>query len=303
MGWREVGWGCKEIDGMGWREVGWGWKEIDGLDCRRVGCGWKEIDGMGWREVGWGCKEIDGMGCREVGWGCKEIDGMGWREVRWGCKEIDGMGWREVGWGCKEIDGRVKGTDDDSEYNQNNWVYFGGGGGNFDIAANGWIVLNQRCLNGETYTGTCARATAETGGGGVCGCRDLVGSNHLPDLPLLLPGEEPVLGLLQKQVCVWGVCVCVWGGVVAVTWLALTICLTYLFCCPCRNPCSGYCRNRCVCGGVGVCVGAVTWLALTICLAYRFCCPCRNPCSGYCRNSRDLVGSNHLPGLPLLLPV
>ncbi|GFR85842.1 hypothetical protein ElyMa_000706100 [Elysia marginata] len=50
--------------------------------------------------------------------------------------------------------GRVKGTDDDSDYNQNNWVYFGGGGGNFDIAANGWIVLNQKCLNGETYIGT-----------------------------------------------------------------------------------------------------------------------------------------------------
>ncbi|RUS73048.1 hypothetical protein EGW08_019186 [Elysia chlorotica] len=54
--------------------------------------------------------------------------------------------------------GRVKGEDDDSDYNQNNWVYFGGGGGNFDIAANGWVVLNQRCKDGESYTGTATIA-------------------------------------------------------------------------------------------------------------------------------------------------
>ena len=53
----------------------------------------------------------------------------------------------------KHFPGRLKGDDDDSSYNLNDWYYFGGGGEKFAVAANGRVALTEYCLDGESYSG------------------------------------------------------------------------------------------------------------------------------------------------------
>ncbi|RUS72877.1 hypothetical protein EGW08_019364, partial [Elysia chlorotica] len=49
--------------------------------------------------------------------------------------------------------GTVEGADDDSDYNQNNHIYYGGSGGKFAVMATGEIVLTEACTDGEGFTG------------------------------------------------------------------------------------------------------------------------------------------------------
>ncbi|KAK3768231.1 hypothetical protein RRG08_031025 [Elysia crispata] len=51
------------------------------------------------------------------------------------------------------IVGQVEGKDDDSEYNQNNFLYFGGGGSEIAVMATGDVVLTRNCSDGETFSG------------------------------------------------------------------------------------------------------------------------------------------------------
>ncbi|KAK3754577.1 hypothetical protein RRG08_019561, partial [Elysia crispata] len=159
---------------------------------------------------------------------------------------------------------KLKGKDDDSQWNLNSWYYFGGGGENIAVAANGNLILTQYCISGESYTGTVTITDQGIFPGPLTGEPMDVILDCGPCPPGGYPGEgdgtddgddadssnstsssntagtsddgQDGEGVGSQDVLAWFIPSILCLGI----WLALTAIFLYRFCPPCKcgNPCS-----------------------------------------------------------------
>ncbi|CAG5132995.1 unnamed protein product, partial [Candidula unifasciata] len=167
--------------------------------------------------------------------------------------------------------GKVAGKDDDSSHNHNNFIYYGGGAGKVTVMAKGSVVLTQPCVNGETSTGTATIADEGIYPGPLTGTPATISFKcgpcpPPPPPPQPAPPATPAPAVTttttttkkptvttkaptkttrtkeddSTSILLSWLIPAILGGLV---WLALTAFLIYRYCCPCRNPCAGFCRR------------------------------------------------------------
>lgn len=147
--------------------------------------------------------------------------------------------------------GTVEGTDDDSDYNQNNQIYYGGSGGKFAVMATGEIVLTEACSDGEGFTGSATIADQGIYPGPLSGTSATV---------TLTCGPCPAFTVSP-------------GGTATTTAATTTAAPTTTVSTDTSNDSGGL--TEMLPWMIPAILLGLLWLALTIYLCWRF---CRNPC-------------------------